>query len=182
MRVEDLSFELVDDLFWGAHYESEYFKNISDKEKQKIIFAPEGRGKDPLSAKEVELVEWFLEHEKEVYENTLKQILDEYEEIKDSYKDAYDDEDFTEFFPEISNLSELEKVIKLKSVNIHQISHEGIPFIGVELECPWDDEHGLGVLLYGKKPLEVGEGYDAVLLWLAEEYLEKIKDNTIELS
>ena len=56
---------------------------------------------------------------------------------------------------------------------MHQIAKDGKPYVEVELGCTWEVEHGLGVLLHGATPLEVGGADTAILLWIAKRYANK---------
>ncbi len=56
---------------------------------------------------------------------------------------------------------------------MHQIEQDGKPFIGVELGCDWEAEHGIGILLHGEKPLEIGGADTAILLWFAKKHLRE---------
>jgi hypothetical protein len=55
---------------------------------------------------------------------------------------------------------------------------DGKPFIGVELGCAWDAEHGVGVLLHGAKALGVGGADTAFTLWIAEKYAGDVEPNS----
>jgi hypothetical protein len=58
-------------------------------------------------------------------------------------------------------------------VNVHQVQKDGIPYVGFEFACTWDEEHGLGVLMHGTRTVEIGGADTAFLLWLAEVDAEK---------
>jgi hypothetical protein len=59
-------------------------------------------------------------------------------------------------------------LIGLDSVSVHPLLKEGLPYIGYEFGCTWDDEHGLGVLMHGRRVVEVGDAGTAITLWIAE--------------
>ena len=44
----------------------------------------------------------------------------------------------------------------INSLNVHQVEKNNIPFIGIELGCTWEAEHGVGVLLHGDSVVELG--------------------------
>ena len=45
---------------------------------------------------------------------------------------------------------------------------DGLPCFGYEFGCTWDGEHGLGVLMHGKRVVEVGGADTAFTLWIAK--------------
>lgn len=48
-----------------------------------------------------------------------------------------------------------------------------MPFVGVQLDCTWEAGHGVGILLRGDKPLEIGEADIAFELWIAKRRLRQ---------
>ena len=59
-------------------------------------------------------------------------------------------------------------MVGLHEVHVHQLQKEGLPYVGYELGCRWDEEHGLGVLMHGSRVVEVGDAGTAFTLWIAE--------------
>jgi hypothetical protein len=136
-----------------------------------VVFAPEGRGPEPLTSDELTLIEWLFANEPEVSRAAQQAILNEYPRFR--ARAAEFQVDGWAKMPETLTLEGLKSLIGLHSVNVHQISSEGLPYIGFELGCTWDEEHGLGVLMHGTHPVEVAGADTAILLWIAEEHAEK---------
>lgn len=135
----------------------------------KIVFAPEGRDDRELGENEISLVKWVVDHEKDIHDAVLGLLFKLYPSIKAAYLEDFGIE-ANEFLPDISEQGDIKSVVGVVSINVHQVSKHGIPYIGVELGCNWDEEHGAGVLLHGSTPLEVGGADTAILLWIAEKY------------
>ena len=133
------------------------------------MFAPEGRDNKPLNNVELRSVQWFIDHEKIVHDAMLGILYEKYPSIRNEFLD-YLAEEADKLLPNINHPLELKNLIGIQSINIHQISKDNIPYIGIELYCSWDEEHGVGVLLHGSEALEVGEGDTATVLWLAKKY------------
>lgn len=134
-----------------------------------IVFAPEGRDTHPLNTEEIELAEWFLQNHQAQAKCVLQGIFGAYPSIRTSYLEAYGDEVVSDILPEIVAIDDLRTLIGLQSVNIHQLSRSGIPYVGYEFGCEWDQEHGLGVLMHGNRVVEMGGVDTAILLWIAEK-------------
>ena len=145
---------------------------ISSAEKSsgiiKIVFAPEGRDGSELNDSEKALVNWVVENEKEIHDSLIKLLFKLYPSIKVALSES--DEDTLVSLSEINAPIDIKSIVGVVSINVHQIEKGGIPYVGVELGCDWDEEHGAGVLFYGAEPLEVGGADTAVLLWLAKKY------------
>lgn len=135
----------------------------------KVCFAPEGRGQEPLQASELSAISWFFAHEPKVSEAVQNAILVAYPELQEQF--GFETDDGSEM-PAASSVEDLKKLMCLQSVNIHQVSRDGVPYIGFELGCAWDREHGLGVLMHGERVIEVGGADTAILLWLARKDAE----------
>ena len=136
-----------------------------------LVFAPEDRGIEPLDSRELQLLAWFEEHEKVVSEQVKKTIICW---CSPDYPERLRKFDLDEALPIIRNENDLQKYIGILSINIHQIDREGIPYIGYEFGCDWEEEHGLGVLMHGARAVEVGFADTAILLWIAEKDAQRL--------
>lgn len=135
----------------------------------RVCFAPEGRGGGPLVPDELGLIGWFFEHEAEVSDAVQKALLAAYSSLQDQNQvDAGEGSDL----PDARTVQDLKRHLGLYAVNIHQVSRDGIPYMGFELGCSWDGEHGLGVLMHGMQAVEIGGADTAILLWLARQHAE----------
>jgi len=135
----------------------------------KIVFAPEGRGDEELNSNEVELINWFIAHQNQVIESITNMLFSNYASIKDSCIEECGEE-MAEYFPEVKDISDIKNIVGVVSVSIHQVSKDNIPYIGVEMGCNWEEEHGIGFLLHGNKIVEAGGADTAILLWMAEKH------------
>ncbi|MEM9703028.1 MAG: hypothetical protein AAF907_11365, partial [Planctomycetota bacterium] len=109
-----------------------------------IVFAPEGRDESPLTAEELALANWFVNHQESVFETVLASIFRCYPNMQAEY--GYSEIEPAEYMPDVESVSELCKLIELRSVNVHPIRHGDVPYLGGEFSCQRDQEHGLGVL------------------------------------
>ena len=132
-----------------------------------VTFAPEGREEAPLREAEVELVRWAVRHEGEMQNALLAALLLRYAALRaePDYADAIEDE----LMPPVRDVDGFRPLIGLHSLNVHQIEKAGRPYVGFEFGCTWDDEHGLGVLMHGKRVVKIGGADTAILLWIARE-------------
>jgi len=131
-----------------------------------VAFAPEGREEAPLRADEVELVRWAIRHEREMQNALLAALLPRYAALRADYADAIEDE---RLMPPVRDVEGFRPLIGLHSLYVHQIEKAGRPYVGFGFGCTWDVEHGLGVLMHGKRVVEIGGADTAFLLWIAEK-------------
>lgn len=132
-----------------------------------LVFAPEGRDNSPLTDAERDLVDRFLAQEEAVSAAVQIAILNAYPALQDDYD--YDEEERATCMPEVKTIDDLKPLIGLKNIYLHQMEKDGLPYAGYELQCTWDDEHGLGVLMHGCRCVETGGVDTAITLWIAEK-------------
>ena len=59
--------------------------------------------------------------------------------------------------PVIQTIEEMRKKVGLGTLHVHKIAKGGYAYIGLELGCTWDEEHGAGVLLRKDAVVQVGQ-------------------------
>jgi hypothetical protein len=132
-----------------------------------VVFAPEGRGKEPLTGSEMSSVRWVIDHEVSMSTALLQSLLREYPSLQREY--GYSGAEKAQRMPDIKSVEDFRNLIGLHALNIHQVQKDGIPYAGFEFGCTWDEEHGLGVLMHGTRTVEIGGADTAILLWIAKE-------------
>lgn len=142
----------------------------------RIVFAPEGRGNEPLTNSEISAITWVIEHEASISKALISSLLKEYPSLQKQY--GYSGKEKAELMPDIKSTEDLRALIGLSSVNVHQVQKDGIPYVGFEFGCTWDEEHGLGVLMHGTRTIQIGGADTAILLWIAEQDAQKPLEQT----
>ncbi|HEX7286417.1 MAG TPA: hypothetical protein VF532_09550 [Candidatus Angelobacter sp.] len=137
----------------------------------RIVFAPEGRRNQPLTDSEISAVNWAIEHESSISKALISSLLREYPSLQKQY--GYSAKEKAELMPDVKSAEDLRALIGLSSVNVHQVQKDGIPYMGFEFGCTWDEEHGLGVLMHGTRTVRIGGADTAILLWIAEQDAQK---------
>jgi hypothetical protein len=172
-------FTLEDDLWWTATVLFPSWKGFQSRRGAygsrdsvspsdglvRIVFAPEGRGVEPLTNEELSAIRWVIEHEASLAGALLSSVVKEYPSMQEQY--SYSDNEKEEVMPDITSVEDLRALIGLYAVNVHQVQKDGIPYVGFEFGCTWDEEHGLGVLMHGARTVEIGGADTAFLLWIA---------------
>lgn len=100
-----------------------------------------------------EALEWLLKNEASVTHALLAHLLKDYPEIRDVWDPPMPDE--LDRSPDITDVEGFKPIIGLHTVYLHG-SKDGIPYLGFELGCAWDEEHGAGFLMHGQRVLESG--------------------------
>ncbi|QOR35883.1 hypothetical protein IMX26_03430 [Clostridium sp. 'deep sea'] len=115
---------------------------------------------------------YLISEQKEILEIILNAVFEQYSSWQDEYD--YDEDEKVTFMPDISNATDLKPLIYPEKVLIMDVEVEKMPYIGVQFRCKWDEEHGLGIMLYKDRVVEVGGADTAFMTWIAEEDKEKM--------
>ncbi|MDO9179024.1 MAG: hypothetical protein Q7U16_12035 [Agitococcus sp.] len=181
MLLSQNNFQLEDDIWWtttailpswkgfqsrGGAYGSESTSAPSNGDV-KIVFAPEGRGNEPLSDSEISSVVWVIENEALIAASLLSSLFTQYPKLQEIY--GYIGDEKTEYMPDINSIEGFRNLIGLHAVNVHPLEKNGMPYIGFEFGCTWDAEHGLGVLMHGNRTVKISGADTAILHWIAEQ-------------
>jgi hypothetical protein len=84
----------------------------------------------------------------------LQALLKAYKKIRRQWlKDLPDLE-----LPVIDDIDEMKQNVGVGIVHLHDIVKDGFAYIGLELGCTWDEEHGAGVLIHKSRVVAVGQG------------------------
>ncbi|WP_119726566.1 DUF6985 domain-containing protein [Thermomonospora amylolytica] len=127
-----------------------------------LRYAPEGRDDRPLDEAEISAVAWTIDNLPLLWQAMQPSLHIYYRQLR-AAPDGLDPEDL----PAIDSAEDVVALIRLQAVNVHQISKDGLPYVGLEFACPWDEEHGLGILMHGSRTVDIGGADTAYLLWIA---------------
>jgi hypothetical protein len=131
-----------------------------------ITCEPEGGDESPLTNKERAAVQWLLDHEADVASAILEGLLLEYPRLQQLY--GYEEAERETYMPDVSSTEGFRQLIGLHNVHFIPLMKDGLPYFGYEFGCTWDGEHGLGVLMHGRRVVEVGDAQTSFTLWIAE--------------
>jgi hypothetical protein len=137
-----------------------------------IRFAPEGRDDLPMRQGEIALVRWLIDNESSVHRAMLGRLFEEYPHIREEWLGGYPEGEREQVLPVLTSPAELKELMGVSFVNVHAVAKDGKPFIGVELGCTWEQEHGVGVLMHGAKVLKVGGAETAFTKWIMERFVK----------
>ena len=112
---------------------------------------------------------YLKDHEATVTGAVVGAIFRAYPEMRDQFG-ADDDGDLAELMPPIVAADGLRGLVGLGTVHVLDVAKDGHAYIGFELGCTWDEEHGLGVMTHQGQVLEVGGADTSFLEWLAERH------------
>lgn len=99
---------------------------------------------------------------------TLAALKPWYDHLRPKWLEVYSPEEMDAIMPEAADPLELRTRIGLHSMHVHVGRSGDMAFVGLELGCTWDEEHGAGVLMIGQKVVKVGAA-DIAFSWLPQK-------------
>lgn len=129
-----------------------------------LILEP-GDGEQPSAYQET-AYNYLLQNESHIYSIVINALLNKYPEWYSIFHE-YVAESGNEM-PKDMNSVLIREHTGIANVHILPVEKESHGYIGFELGCSWDDEHGIGVMLHKDRIIEIGGADAAFLTWIAE--------------
>jgi len=101
-----------------------------------------------------EALNYFDNNQKKVLNALCQGVIDYYPKLMEIYDYMESTEDY---FPKISTPADVKKIIGISHIEILDDEKDGIGYIGFGCACPWDEEHGLGVIMHKDRVIDVGQ-------------------------
>jgi hypothetical protein len=137
--------------------------HASDPTAYVEIEVEEGREDTGPTPTQRRACEWFLTNETLTRESVLDAIAAAYPRLQLRYGSGA----AIPFMPPLRDRDDLRPLIDLRMLHFHDVTGGELPYVGYVFGCKWDKEHGLGVLMHGLRPVEVGGADVAILKWVA---------------
>jgi len=100
-------------------------------------------------------------------QGTLQQLL--MNVIRNDYDQAFELYSEDEEIPEVQNDDELKGLLMPLGATIHETVKDGFNYVGFGFDCSWQEEHGIGVLMYKDRIVQHGGEDHAFLEYMAED-------------
>ena len=140
----------------------------------RIGLALDGRRDGPPTPDERAYIRWFTENHAEQAGALVSALFAALPTLRSDYLSAWMLPEDDQSFPVIERVEDLRNVMGLHDVHIHGLAKDGVPLVGYEFGCDWEEEHGLGVLMCGMHVLEIGHADSSFTRWIAKRVLERI--------
>lgn len=115
--------------------------------------------------------DYLVENQGKLADLILSALLKRYPDIQTEY--GYEEDEKAGYMPDAADIDALAGLLTPLTIFLHPVVRDDLPYIGVEFDCTWDDEHGFGVMLYGDRVAELGGADTAILTWIARRDLEQ---------
>ncbi|WP_378184288.1 DUF6985 domain-containing protein [Aquimarina sp. SS2-1] len=99
----------------------------------------------------------FLKENSElIRDSLLNGLLEEYPNAKKIYED---------FMPEINTIADYKNNLGVAFLHIMDSEKDDHAYVGFELGCSWDDEHGVGVMMHKDRVVKIGLADESFNHW-----------------
>ncbi len=105
-----------------------------------------------LSQAQFNAIKFLKENSELIRDSLLNALLNDYPNAKEIYGDL---------MPEIKTLVDYKDNIGITFIHVMDSEKDNYAYIGFELGCSWDSEHGAGVMMHKDKVIKVGEAYES---------------------
>jgi hypothetical protein len=106
---------------------------------------------------QINALSFLSENDEIIRDEILNALFNSMPEIKEVYQ---------EYCPEINSISELKNFIGLSNIHVMDSDKDGFAYLGYELGCDWDDEHGIGIMMHKDRVIELGQADTSFNSWI----------------
>ena len=126
----------------------------------------------PPTVAQIAAFQWLVEHETEVTAAILNAVFAQYPVFRTEYIDCYEAEDAqiaAQNALPLERPEQLRMVMGLSGVFVLPVVKDSLGYVGFELRCVWEEEHGLGVMTHKDRVIDIGGAYSAFVPHRARE-------------
>ncbi|MDX1907907.1 MAG: hypothetical protein SF053_12810 [Bacteroidia bacterium] len=138
-------------------YASKNSNKASDGLVKVFITGKEVDGVKVTTAEQVNAVKYLIDNADNVRDALLLGLLHEMPGLEDIYEDL---------LPEVHKIEDFQDVIGLANIHLMESDKEGFAYVGFELGCNWDEDHGVGVMMHKDRVVAVGQATTAFDCWV----------------
>jgi len=132
------------------------------------VSTPEGSRVEP-NKHQIAAYQFIRQSGERIVDAIANLLLERYPSLQSRYKDFLGPAVMETHMPTITSVSGFKSLIGLGSIHIHTTAKAGVAYVGLQLGCTWDVEHGLGVMMHLDRVVEFGGADTAILEWIAED-------------
>jgi hypothetical protein len=107
----------------------------------------------PPAPAQVAAYAYLKDNQAKVADVVMKALLADYTKLRKRWLKHDPDLDL----PDIRTADQMRKNVGLGTLHMHGVARSAHAYIGLELGCTWDEEHGAGVLLHKGRVVAVGQ-------------------------
>ena len=139
----------------------------SDGTAELRVFTEDGEHRPPSQAQARAFLH-LTQNEPAVTRAVQEAILAEYPRLRAIYGRLQPVASAPEIMPKVTSIRDLRPLIGLAVVHLLEDERDGVAYVGFELGCSWDVEHGLGVMTHAGRVVGIGDADTSIQVCDAE--------------
>jgi hypothetical protein len=159
------------DIFWEGNIQLDDWNKYFENDLKIVLNIGGDSIVDEVTTLHEKGYEYLITKQSDILQTVIDAIFNKYAIWQDEY--GYEGAEKEMLMPDIASKQELNQFIHPHKIFIMNVEKNGFPYIGIELDCKWDKEHGVGLMLYKKRVIEIGGSDTAFMSWVAEEDIDK---------
>ncbi len=113
-----------------------------------------------ITEEQLNALRYLKQHDAMIRDSIFCALFDDLPNLRETYADD---------IPDLLSPHDLFPYIGLGTVHVMDVHKDGFAYLGFELGCTWDEEHGAGVMTYRDRVLELGQVDASFVTHAAEE-------------
>jgi hypothetical protein len=138
-------------------YGSKDAAEVSDGEVKVFIQGKEANNIEMITESQVKSIKYLFENSYHVRDALLNRLWKDLPNLEEIYADA---------IPTIKDILDFKDVLGLSNIHVMSSEKDAFSYIGFELGCEWDEEHGVGVMMHKKRVVAIGQADTAFDDWV----------------
>jgi hypothetical protein len=106
---------------------------------------------------QVNAIRFLVDNSDSVRNALLVGLINELPTLKEIYEDL---------IPDIDNIEDFKNFVGLANLHIMTSDKDDCAYIGFELGCNWDDEHGVGIMMHKDRVVAIGQAETSFDSWV----------------
>ena len=162
---------------WKGFQSRQGFYGSQDKEEGSdgyVKVSIEGKEVDYVKTTtlpQVNAIQFLVNNSYKVRDALLVGLFNELPNLRQIYDDL---------IPDISNIEDFKSAIGLANLHVMSSDKDDCAYIGFELGCDWDDEHGFGVMMHKDRVVAIGQADTSFNSWVTFDDNGTAKSETLK--
>lgn len=159
------------DIFWEGTVKLVEWENFFQKKITLLLNVGGDCIIDQITEIHENAFHYLIEQQINILDAAIKEIYKNYPLWQDEYNYNEDEKEF--LMPNLSCIEDLKKLVNPKKIYIMDVETDNMAYFGIEFQCRWDEEHGVGLMFHKNRVVKIGGADTAFMTWIAEEDKER---------